>query len=89
MIDETYKLNSTINIRRKVTSNSCQCDECFYCYIHQDYFHTSNLIKLRMADLTINVAEYIGPEMAIRPDNTDKTRLVNIPIKVCKTSHNK
>jgi hypothetical protein len=64
----------------------CNCDECFYCYINQKYFHTNNLEKLRAAQLTINVAEYVGPETSLpKEGNRAHARLKKIPIKVCNS----
>ena len=41
---------------------TCACGACFYCFINQNHFHTSNFGKLKAPQLVINVAEYVGAE---------------------------
>jgi hypothetical protein len=66
----------------------CDCEECFYCYIQQDFFHANNLEKLRAVPLMINVAEYVGPETSLPKMGSATSKLKRIPIKHCTSGHN-
>lgn len=70
---------------QKSPRTTCSCDECFYCYINQKFFHTNNLEQLKSAPLVINVAEYVGPEVTASLEEKPKSRLENIPIKICSS----
>jgi hypothetical protein len=67
-------------------ARSCFCNQCFYCFIQDD--GVKNLDKLSQLRLTINVAEYVGPETARPNKNTGQLKLSDIPIHLCTSAHN-
>lgn len=76
----TQKINVD-NLESNNLSNkkrACACGACFYCFINQQHFHTSNFGKLRSPQLIINVAEYVGPETTACHNTTNNDGKTNI-----------
>lgn len=61
-------------------TRSCFCNECFYCFIQND--NNKKIQELCNIELHINVAEYVGPEIALSNFPKITSRLQDIPIQI-------
>jgi hypothetical protein len=81
-------MDRDIAMNKNKQETTCNCGRCFYCYIHQDRFHTANLSQLRTPPLHIDVAEYVGPEVATPTQWPSSPRFILIPIESTAFIHN-